>query len=150
MTIKIEQMREQDLEATIECCVSCFGEDWRQIASKDLPDCFSNGYYKPYAYIAKDGEKVVGLIVISEILLEPDIHTITWVGVDEPYRGERLGQKLIERCEEHARDKIYFKDTAMLMLSSGIDPTYYENMGFAVLGESHLNFPIMVKTISKV
>ncbi|MHA1230723.1 MAG: GNAT family N-acetyltransferase [Candidatus Helarchaeota archaeon] len=65
-----------------------------------------NGYF-----LAKDGEKVVGMIFaeISEVInmkntkeLEGFLKTVI---VDEAYRGLKLGEKLIERAIEYFKEK---------------------------------------------
>ena len=40
-------------------------------------------------------------------------------------------------------------DDAMMILASGIDKKYYENLGYTAQGDTHLKDPLMVKYISK-
>lgn len=58
-------------------------------------------------FIAKDEEKVVGLGGIYTQNNEPDnICWLGWFGVDEHYRGTKIGQKILDYCIDYAKKEL--------------------------------------------
>ena len=147
MTIKIETLTEQDLEQTIECCVACFGEEWRKNAEIDFLNSFADHPYKLTVFIAKDGDKVVGISCIPQLGITPNTYGISWLCVLPEYRGEKLGQKLITACEDFIKTLPMKWSKATVMLSCAIDKEYYEGLGYESVTTLHNTDTLMLKTI---
>ena len=51
---------------------------------------------------AYDGERLVGAIMLRHFF---DLDVVGWLAVDEPYRGHRLGSRLLGTLEQEARGR---------------------------------------------
>lgn len=146
--ISITELTPQDIQKTIDCCITCFGEDWRPHAEADFPNSFAPHPYKLTCFIAKDGDKVIGISCIPALGIAPNTYGISWVCVHPDYRGHQLGRRLIQACEDYIRNKLQY-DSASIMLSCGINPGYYEKIGYKALSILHNGNALMVKQIQK-
>lgn len=145
MGLSIDTLEEADLEKAINLCVLCFGENWRKIANVDFPACFSNYPYRPTTIIAKNNNNLIGLSMITPVLLTPDAFSIAWLCTHPEYRKQGIAKKLVNACETYAIDNLAMNDSAMFMLASAIDSSYYNNLGYKNASITHLEDPLMVK-----
>lgn len=83
--------------------------------------------YNPYTFVAKDGDKVIGLITGHAFYNEVKIENFI---VLEEYRDKHIGSQLIEIVEEHHCNKGY---TYMDVNTHGFQaPDFYKKHGFQV------------------
>ena len=85
MNYQIRLMEKNQLQETIKVCVNCFGENWRDIADVDFPQCVGSYPYKPVALVALDGKKIIGVSVVTPVFFSQDSYSIAWLCVEENY-----------------------------------------------------------------
>lgn len=68
--------------------------------------------------VAEDGKKVVGL---GRIIEHPDCRELATFGVEEAYRKQGLGKKLISELLKKAKKPVYL---------ATIIPEYFKKLGF--------------------
>jgi len=130
MKYQVRELKEAQLESTIDLCVQCFGEEWRKIANVDFPASFSEHPYKSSVLIAVDGDKVIGVSMVAPLSLTPDAHGVTWLCVDEAYRRQGIAEKLLKKTEGFILENLLMFDSAMVVLASAVDSKYYESFGY--------------------
>lgn len=82
--------------------------------------------YKPFAIVLKSAQnEVIGVLNAYTAFAEIYIDDM-WV--DQAYRGKGYGRKLIEKLEEHFKDKGY--NNINLMTSAFQVPDFYKKCGF--------------------
>ena len=86
-SIRIDEMRETDVEEVAELDKKCFPCPWSSPA-------YRNEVYNPSAYyiVARIGSKIVGYAGMWLIMDEAHITTI---GVDPDFRGRKIGERLL-------------------------------------------------------
>ncbi len=90
----------------------------------------SEDFIKELAYVALDGDKIVGNIMYTRSLIHGDngkLYVVLCYGpisVLPEYQGNGIGTKLIEHTKKLAREMGY---TAILIYG---DPKYYKRVGF--------------------
>lgn len=83
--------------------------------------------YKPYNFIAKDNEKVVGIITGKSYYKEVHIGDLI---VLEEYRKQHIGKKLMETVENHYKDRGFEN---MNLTTYGFQaPEFYKKCGFEI------------------
>ena len=92
--------------------------------------------YKPFAFIAKEDDKIVGLLTGHSYYKEVYIADLI---VYEEHRNKHIGSKLMQAVEEHFRDKGF--ENMNLTTYSFQAPEFYKKCGFKVdfVRESKVN-----------
>lgn len=83
--------------------------------------------YMPFAFVAKEDNKVVGIITGHSYYSE--IH-ISELIVLEPYRNKHIGSKLVETVENYYKDKGF--EHINLTTYNFQAPEFYKKCGFEV------------------
>lgn len=83
--------------------------------------------YKSFAFVAKDGDKFIGIITGNSYYKE--VHISDLIVVEE-YRHKHIGSKLMKAVEEHFKDKEFEN---MNLTTYGFQaPEFYKKCGFEV------------------
>ena len=102
--------------------------------------------YKPFAFVASEGDKIIGIITGNAYYKEVHIHDLI---VMEEYRNKQIGSKLIKTVEEHYKDKDF--ENINLTTYDFQAPEFYKKCGFKVefirenKNDSRLNKYYLVK-----
>ena len=83
--------------------------------------------YVPFAFIAKDDDKFVGIITGNSYYKEVHISDLI---VKEEYRGQHIGSKLLQTVEECFKDRGF--DNMNLTTYAFQAPEFYKKHGFKV------------------
>ena len=83
--------------------------------------------YKPFNFIAKEDDKIVGLITGHSYYSEVHIGDII---VLEEYRNNNIGTKLVEKVEKYYKDKGF--ENINLTTYKFQAPEFYKKCGFKV------------------
>ena len=81
--------------------------------------------YKPFAFIAKENEKMIGLITGHSYYKEVYISDLV---VLEEYRKNHIGSKLMEKVEDYFKDKGF--DNINLTTRTFQAPEFYKKCGY--------------------
>ena len=81
--------------------------------------------YKPFAFIAKENEKMLGLITGHSYYKEVYISDLI---VLEEYRKNHIGSKLMEKVEDYFKDKGF--DNINLTTRTFQAPEFYKKCGY--------------------
>lgn len=95
--MEIRLLQEKDLDAVSELEKSCFSEPWTRA---DFEDILSNKDRD--MLVAVEAGKIVGEIVLSDMLGEADISN---VAVDINYRKQHIGEMLLNEIMKLGREK---------------------------------------------
>ena len=99
------------------------GEEFDKYAIKNEVTC----NYRPFNFIAKDGDKVIGLITGHSYYKEVYIGDLI---VLEEYRHQHIGKKLMEMVENHYKDKGF--ENINLTTYNFQAPEFYKKCGYKV------------------
>lgn len=97
--------------------------EFNKFAVKNGVDC----NYQPFNFIAKENEKVVGLITGHSYYKEVHIGDLI---ILEEYRNKHIGTKLVEAVETYHRDKGF--ENMNLTTYAFQAPEFYKKYGFEI------------------
>lgn len=83
--------------------------------------------YTPFSFIAKEDNKVVGMIIGNSYYKEVYINELI---ILEPYRNNHIGSKLVEAVENYYRNKGF--ENMNLTTYDFQAPEFYKKCGFKV------------------
>ena len=83
--------------------------------------------YNPFAFVAKEDDKIIGVITGHSYYKE--VHIVDLI-VFEEYRNKHIGTKLMERVESHFKNKGF--ENMNLTTYSFQAPEFYKKCGFKV------------------
>ncbi len=99
------------------------GDEFNKYAVKKGVEC----KYKPYNFIAKENDKIVGIITGHTYYKEVHIGDLI---VLEEYRKQHIGKKLMETVENHYKDRGFEN---MNLTTYGFQaPEFYKKCGFEI------------------
>jgi GNAT superfamily N-acetyltransferase len=86
-------------------------------------------------WLAVDGEKVVGSVVIDAVDADTEGVHLRWYIVDDEYRGRGIGTILLRKAMDFCRQRGY--PIVYLWTFAGLDPArhLYEGQGFSLVEE---------------
>ena len=107
------------------------GEEFYKIINTEFDKfAIKNGVicnYVPFAFVAKEGDKLVGIITGNSYYKEVHIGDLI---VLEEYRNQHIGSKLMETVENYYKDKGFEN---MNLTTYGFQaPEFYKKCGFEV------------------
>jgi GNAT superfamily N-acetyltransferase len=141
-TIRIGGYRPGGLGRVTEMHARYYAEHWgfglffeRKVA-REMADFL--GRFDPEAdglWLAVDGEKVVGSIVIDAVDADTEGVHLRWYIVDGEYRGRGIGTILLRKAMDFCRQRGY--PSVYLWTFAGLDPArhLYESQGFSMVEE---------------
>ena len=97
--------------------------EFNKYATKNEVTC----NYVPFAFVAKEDNKVVGIITGHSYYKEVHINDLI---ILEKYRNKHIGSKLIETVEKYYKDKGF--ENINLTTYSFQAPEFYKKSGFKV------------------
>ena len=112
MNIEYKENLEEELYKVID-------NEFNKFATKNEVNC----NYKPFSFIAKEDDKVVGIITGNSYYKEIYIDDLI---VLEEYRNNKIGSKLIQAVQEFYKDKEFNKIT--LTTYNFQAPEFYKKM----------------------
>lgn len=122
----IDIMTEKDIDGVFEVEKNCFEHHW----SKDaLRKELTNNIAK--YLVAKVDDKVVGYVGVWMIL---DEGHITNVAVHSDYRGQKIGDKLVESLVNMCRENNISSMTLEVRVSNIVAQNLYKKYGFKIGG----------------
>ena len=83
--------------------------------------------YMPFAFVAKEDNKIVGIITGNSYYKEVHISDLI---ILEEYRNKQIGSKLVENVESHYKDKGF--ENINLTTYGFQAPEFYKKCGFKV------------------
>lgn len=98
-------------------------EEFNEFATKNGVIC----NYKSFAFIAKEGNKIIGIITGNSYYKEVHISDLI---VLEQYRNKHIGSKLIETVESYYKNKGF--DNINLTTYGFQAPEFYKKCGFEI------------------
>ncbi|WP_243446484.1 ribosomal protein S18-alanine N-acetyltransferase [Romboutsia weinsteinii] len=122
----IEQMTSKDIDGVFEVEKSCFEHYWSKESFKKELTNDSARYL-----IAKIDDKIVGYVGIWLIL---DEGHITNVAVHKDYRGQKIGDKLVQALVELCKDNNILSMTLEVRVSNIVAQNLYKKYGFKMAG----------------
>ena len=81
------------------------GIEFNKYATKNGVSC----NYKPFNFVAKENDKIIGIITGNSYYNEVKISDLI---VLEEYRNKHIGTKLVEAVENYYKNKIYHLENA--------------------------------------
>lgn len=122
----IEQMTSKDIDGVFEVEKSCFEHYWSKESFKKELTNDSARYL-----IAKIDDKIVGYVGIWLIL---DEGHITNVAVHKDYRGQKIGDKLVQALVELCKENNILSMTLEVRVSNIVAQNLYKKYGFKMAG----------------
>ena len=116
--INIEYKQEVD-----EQIYGMIGKEFNKYASQNNVEC----NYLPFAFVAKEGNEVIGIITGNSYYKEVHIGDLI---VLEEYRNKHIGSKLIHAVEEHYKNKGF--ENINLSTYKFQAPEFYKKCGYIV------------------
>ncbi len=98
-------------------------EEFNKFATKNEVIC----NYKPFSFIAKENNKIVGIITGNSYYKEIYISDLI---VLEEYRNKHIGSKLIEKVENYFRNKEF--ENINLTTYAFQAPEFYQKCGYKI------------------
>lgn len=98
-------------------------KDLNEYAAKNDTIC----NYKPFAFIARDDDKFVGIITGNSYYKEVHISDLIII---EEYRKKSIGSKLVKAVEEYFKDKNF--ENINLTTYGFQAPKFYKKCGFEI------------------
>lgn len=98
-------------------------EEFNKFAEKNKVKC----NYKPFTFIAKEDNKIIGIITGHSYYKE--VHIADLIVLEE-YRGKKIGSQLVKVVEEHYKGKEY--NNINLTTYEFQAPKFYEKCGFEI------------------
>lgn len=114
----------------IECTNNLEEKHYEMIGSEFNKYAKQNGVicnYQPINFLAKDGERVIGLITGNSYYNEVHIGDLI---VLEEYRKNKIGSQLLDAVEKHVNDKGF--EHINLTTYEFQAPKFYEKCGYEV------------------
>ena len=122
----IEMMTSKDIDGVFEVEKNCFEHHWsKELFKKELIN--ENARY----LVAKLGGKIVGYVGIWLIL---DEGHITNVAVHNDYRGQKIGDKLVQALVNLCKENNINSMTLEVRVSNIVAQNLYKNYGFKLAG----------------
>ena len=122
----IEKMTSKDIDGVFEVEKSCFEHYWSKESFKKELTNDSARYL-----IAKIDDKVVGYVGIWLIL---DEGHITNVAVHKDYRGQKIGDKLVQALVDLCKENNIQSMTLEVRVSNMVAQNLYKKYGFKMAG----------------
>ncbi|RDY25297.1 ribosomal-protein-alanine N-acetyltransferase [Romboutsia weinsteinii] len=119
-------MTSKDIDGVFEVEKSCFEHYWSKESFKKELTNDSARYL-----IAKIDDKIVGYVGIWLIL---DEGHITNVAVHKDYRGQKIGDKLVQALVELCKDNNILSMTLEVRVSNIVAQNLYKKYGFKMAG----------------
>lgn len=116
LNIEYKENLEEDFYKTID-------NEFNKFAIKNNVSC----NYMPFAFIAKEDDKFVGIITGNSYYKEVHISDLI---VLEEYRNKHIGSKLVETVESHFKNKGF--ENINLTTYGFQAPEFYKKCGFKV------------------
>ena len=124
--IVIEKMTSKDIDGVFEVEKNCFEDYWSKDAfKKELTNDVAR------YLVAKIGDKVVGYVGIWFVI---DEGHITNVAVHEDYRGQKIGDKLIQSLVKLCKESNILSMTLEVRVSNVVAQNLYKKYGFKLAG----------------
>ena len=98
-------------------------EEFNKFAEKNKVKC----NYKPFTFIAKEDNKIIGIITGHSYYKE--VHIADLIVLEE-YRGKKIGSQLVKVVEEYYKGKEY--NNINLTTYEFQAPKFYEKCGFEI------------------
>ena len=98
-------------------------EEFNKFAEKNNVKC----NYKPFTFIAKEDNKIIGIITGYSYYKE--VHIADLIVLEE-YRGKKIGSQLVKVVEEYYKGKEY--NNINLTTYEFQAPKFYEKCGFEI------------------
>lgn len=122
----IEMMTSKDIDGVFEVEKNCFEHHWsKESFKKELIN--ENARY----LVAKLGGKIVGYVGIWLIL---DEGHITNVAVHNDYRGQKIGDKLVQALVNLCKENNINSMTLEVRVSNTVAQSLYKKYGFKLAG----------------
>ncbi len=122
----IEMMTSKDIDGVFEVEKNCFEHHWsKELFKKELIN--ENARY----LVAKLGGKIVGYVGIWLIL---DEGHITNVAVHNDYRGQKIGDKLVQALVNLCKENNINSMTLEVRVSNIVAQNLYKKYGFKLAG----------------
>jgi ribosomal-protein-alanine N-acetyltransferase len=130
MDFAIREMEEKDLEAVTLLEASCFSMPWKY---NDFAEILTNPNRFYFVAVTRDdNEKVIGGIMITNIVGEGDISN---VAVLEQYRKNNIATSLLKHVLEFGRKHCNITEFTLEVRSRNVAAIrLYENAGFVSAG----------------
>ena len=124
--IVIEKMTSKDIDGVFKVEKNCFEDYWSKDAfKKELTNDVAR------YLVAKIGDKVVGYVGIWFVM---DEGHITNVAVHEDYRGQKIGDKLIQSLVKLCKESNIVSMTLEVRVSNVVAQNLYKKYGFKLAG----------------
>lgn len=122
----IEEMKSDDIDGVFEVEKNCFEDYWSKDSFKKE---LSNNLAK--YLVAKVDGKVVGYVGIWFVV---DEGHITNVAVHKDYRGQKIGDRLIDKLVQVCRENKIVSMTLEVRVSNIVAQNLYKKYGFKMAG----------------
>ena len=122
----IEEMKSDDIDGVFEVEKNCFEDYWSKDSFKKE---LSNNLAK--YLVAKVDGKVVGYVGIWFVV---DEGHITNVAVHKDYRGQKIGDRLIDKLVQVCKDNKIVSMTLEVRTSNIVAQNLYKKYGFKMAG----------------
>lgn len=145
MEFRLAHISEQvELE---EFLVKIFSEELRALAKNYIRSMFSGDYRKPTFLLGRLNGQTIAAASYQEELFTTETWGIGWVSVDQDYRNQGIGQKLVENCLKKISQQVSTPISVILRTDQDKISLYAKN-GFTVMGGDYSGGVYMIKAQS--
>ena len=125
---------DSDFENYYELRWRILRKPWDQPKGSEVNDCDSDAFH----ILAEIDDKVIGVGCIHKI--EDDIGRIRFMGIDNDYQKQGIGQSIVKLLEENAKSKNRNK---VRLWAREIAVDFYLNLGYKIVSDGELLFGVI-------
>jgi N-acetylglutamate synthase-like GNAT family acetyltransferase len=120
--MKIQLLTKKDIKEASRIVGMNYSKKYEDSSSLELKEMFSKAPVRPYYYVAKEGNTVVGFAGYMQSWMDYNVYQIFWVNVDPQYQKKGIGKLLVGKIVEEIKKK---KKVKLILLTTS-SPLYYE------------------------
>jgi len=125
---------DSDFENYYELRWRILRKPWDQPKGSEVNDRDSDAFH----ILAEIDDKVIGVGCIHKI--EDDIGRIRFMGIDDDYQKQGIGQSIVKLLEENAKSKNWNK---VRLWAREIAVDFYLNLGYKIVSDGELLFGVI-------
>ena len=127
-------LSESDFEKYYKLRWRILRKPWGQPKGSELNERDADAFH----ILAELENNVIGVGCIHEI--EKGVGRIRFMGVDDDYRNQGIGETIVKLLEQHAKSQNWLK---IKLFAREIAILFYQNIGYNIIGDGELLFGVI-------